>query len=68
MLEGPQPFAGRETEVGVEEHPAVVVDLECFCLASAPVQREHERRTEPFVVGMLCDQRLQLGDCADRDP
>ena len=39
-----------------------MVDGECVCLASRPVEREHELRTKPLAQRVPRNQQLELAD------
>jgi hypothetical protein len=55
-------YARLEAELVDQELPRPAIDIEALGLSSAPVQREHELRTEALAVRMLENKRLQLGD------
>ena len=54
--------ARLEPELVVQERPRPPVDLEPFGLPAAAVEREHQLRAEALAVGVLGDERLELGD------
>ncbi len=53
---------GLETELAVEQLPALPVGLEGLCLAAGAVERKHQEPAQPFPMRVLPDQRFQLGD------
>ena len=59
-LEIAQFLAGLQPEIVLEGAATRLVDVECTRLSAGAVEGEHQLRTEPFPVGMLRDQRLEL--------
>ena len=54
--------ARLQSELVDEERASAAVDLESFRLPARPIQRKHQLRPEPLAVGVLLDERLELGD------
>ena len=53
---------GLDTEVGDEPVASAPIHVEGVCLASRPVEREHQTGSERFVQRMLCGELVELPD------
>ena len=61
-FESLQRRAGLEAELVGQRVARRAVRVERLCLSACAVEREHQLAAQPFPQGMLCRERLQLGD------
>src|SRR4029453_7140628 len=62
LVELAQLPARLDAELVDERPPCVLVDVERLGLPTAPVEREHQQRTEPLTERMLGGERFELRD------
>ncbi len=61
-LELPQLRAGVHAELVHQHRSHVLVGPQSFALTAGPVQGQHVLRSQALLVGVIGDQRLDLGD------